>query len=89
MTELPPLVPLAVVAKHFHVNTATVRAWVKQGLIPKDAYIHVGSLYRFNLPKVLEALTRKDIEDDPSKATWGDMSEEGVGVPQLESDDDC
>ena len=88
MTELPPYVPLAVVAKHFHVNTATVRGWVKQGLIPKDAYIHIGSLYRFSLPRVLEALTSKGDGSDTPVATWSDVSAEGADIPQLESDDD-
>jgi hypothetical protein len=55
MTE--PFVPIEDLAKHFTVSISTVRAWVRQGLIPKETYIKVGNTYRFNVSKVVEALT--------------------------------
>jgi predicted site-specific integrase-resolvase len=55
MTE--PFVPIEDLAKHFTVSISTVRAWVRQGLIPKETYIKVGNTYRFSVSKVVEALT--------------------------------
>lgn len=52
-----PFVPIEDLAKHFTVSVSTVRAWVRQGLIPKDTYIKVGATYRFCVSKVVEALT--------------------------------
>jgi hypothetical protein len=61
-----PFVPIEDLAKHFTVSISTVRAWLRQGLIPKDTYIKVGSTYRFNVPKVVEALTAAP-KDEPEK----------------------
>lgn len=52
-----PFVPIEDLAKHFTVSVSTVRAWVRQGLIPKETYIKVGNTYRFSVSKVVEALT--------------------------------
>jgi excisionase family DNA binding protein len=52
-----PFVPIEDLAKYFTVSISTVRAWVRRGLIPKETYIRVGNTYRFNIPKVVEALT--------------------------------
>lgn len=57
MTSETPFVQIEDVAKHFAVSTATVRTWLRNGTIPKDTYIKVGYIYRFDLPKVVEALT--------------------------------
>jgi len=64
MTE--PFVPIEDLAKHFTVSISTVRAWVRQGLIPKETYIKVGNTYRFNVSKVVEALTSAP-KDEPEK----------------------
>jgi excisionase family DNA binding protein len=50
-------VPIEDLAKHFTVSVSTVRAWVRQGYIPKDTYLKVGNTYRFNVSKVVEALS--------------------------------
>lgn len=44
------------VAHHFSVSTATIRQWVRQGIIPKSAYINVGQVYRFRIPEIEAAL---------------------------------
>ena len=82
-----PFVPIADVAEHFKVNQATIRGWLKQGIIPEDTYIHIGSTYRFNLAAITDALTASQSEGgDP--ATWGDISGDEEPVPQLETDED-
>lgn len=64
-----PFVPIEEVAKHFSVGVATVRAWVRQGLIPAETYIKIGNTYRFCVPMIVSALTasnhqrEKDLQD--------------------------
>jgi excisionase family DNA binding protein len=62
-----PFVPIEELAKHFTVSVSTVRAWVRQGYIPKDTYLKIGNTYRFNVSKVVEALssTPKDEPEMP------------------------
>lgn len=57
-----PFVPIEEVAKHFTVSVSTIRAWVRQGHIPKDTYIKVGNTYRFSIDNVATALTRRETE---------------------------
>ena len=52
-----PYVPVEAVAKYFAVSISTVRAWVRQGHIPKSTYIKFGNTYRFNLTAIVEHLT--------------------------------
>tara|TARA_R110000823_G_scaffold182038_1_gene314892 strand:- start:252 stop:500 length:249 start_codon:yes stop_codon:yes gene_type:complete len=52
-----PFVPIEDVAKHFAVSISTIRAWLRQGHIPKNTYVKIGNTYRFKLPAVAEALT--------------------------------
>ena len=61
-----PFVSIEDVAKHLAVSVSTVRNWVRQGDIPKDTYLKVGHVYRFDLAKVVEALTNvpKQLELD-------------------------
>lgn len=54
-----PFVPIEDVAKHFAVSISTIRAWLRQGHIPKHTYVKIGNTYRFKLPAVDEALTTK------------------------------
>ena len=63
-----PFVPIEDLAKHFTVSVSTVRAWVRQGLIPKETYIKVGATYRFNVSRVVDALTStpKDEPQEPA-----------------------
>tara|TARA_R110000824_G_scaffold42280_1_gene124743 strand:+ start:120 stop:380 length:261 start_codon:yes stop_codon:yes gene_type:complete len=50
-------------ARYFAVSISTIRAWVRQGHIPKTTYIKVGSTYRFNKVAVTAALT-SDVEEE-------------------------
>jgi len=63
-----PFVPIEDLAKHFSVSISTIRAWVRQGHIPKDTYIKVGNTYRFAIDNVSTALTKKDA-DKPAPTT--------------------
>jgi excisionase family DNA binding protein len=57
-----PFVPIEDLSKHFSVSVSTIRAWVRQGHIPKNTYIKVGNTYRFSIDDVSVALTKKDAE---------------------------
>lgn len=70
-----PLVPIEDVAKHFTVSISTIRAWLRQGYIPQGAYLKVGNTYRFQLSKVVDALSRLSKDDAPEAPS-----------PQLELD---
>jgi excisionase family DNA binding protein len=59
-----PFVPIEELAKHFTVSVSTVRAWVRQGHIPKHTYLKIGNTYRFNVAKVVEALSNTP-KDEP------------------------
>ena len=48
-----PFVGIEEVAKHFSVAVSTVRAWLKQDLIPS---IKVGKILRFKLSEVEKAM---------------------------------
>jgi excisionase family DNA binding protein len=57
-----PYVAIEDLAKYFAVSVSTVRAWVRQEIIPKDTYIKIGATYRFNVGAVDAALTGKPQE---------------------------
>lgn len=63
-----PLIPIEDVAKHFTVSVSTIRAWLRQGYIPRETYMKLGNTYRFQLSKVVEALTKIKKDDTPEKA---------------------
>lgn len=44
------------VARKLHISLPTVRSWVKAGHIGTQAYIRVGTTYRFNMGAVLQSL---------------------------------
>ena len=69
-----PFVPIEDVAKHFSVGVATVRAWVRQGLIPAETYIKIGNTYRFCIPMIVAALTQGNYrrEEDLSESEQDD-----------------
>lgn len=77
-----PFVPIEELAKHFSVSVSTIRAWLRQGLIPAHTYIKVGNTYRFGVSKVVEALTGPREETKPQV-----QAEEDENAPvQLELD---
>ena len=63
-----PLIPIEDVAKHFTVSVSTIRAWLRQGYIPRGTYMKLGNTYRFQLSKVVEALTKIEKNDTAVKA---------------------
>jgi len=70
-------VPIDDVAEYFSVSTSTIRAWLRQGRIPKRTYIKVGYTYRFCIPEISEALTHRD--DEVSEESHDKISEEVGG----------
>ncbi len=66
MTE--PFVQIEDLAKHFAVSISTIRAWVRQGHIPKSTYIKIGNTYRFNKTAVSDALTKAMQDVDETSA---------------------
>jgi len=72
MTE--PFVQIEDLAKHFAVSISTIRAWVRQGHIPKTTYIKIGNTYRFNKTAVSEALTKamRDVDETPTERVKDD-----------------
>lgn len=69
-----PFVMIEDVANHFSVSVSTVRAWIRQGSIPKDTYIKVGHTYRFHLENVVAALTNapKQMDLELDQETTGE-----------------
>lgn len=56
MSGLTEFVLVETVAEHFKVAPCTIRSWVRSGRIAPWAYIKIGSVYRYNLPRVIESL---------------------------------
>ena len=71
-----PFVPIEELAKHFTVSISTIRAWIRQGAIPKSTYIKVGNTYRFSVDDVADALLG---EDEPQTVA-GDVVAEPAAV---------
>lgn len=70
-TSTSPYVPIEDVAKYFSVSVSTIRAWVRQGYIPKATYIKVGNTYRFHIDAVVEHLTNAVPSEAPVGGTGG------------------
>jgi len=47
------IVPIEGLAKHFSVSVSTVRAWIRQDLVPS---LKIGGVYRFKISEVEQAL---------------------------------
>lgn len=73
MSEAMPdkFVTVEDLAKIFAVSVSTARAWVRTGAIPKHTYIKIGHTYRFNLPRVVEALTEQVESQKQEKVSIG------------------
>ena len=59
MSDIPEVVLIEDVAKHFKVSVSTIRIWVRDGHIAPWSYIKIGNTYRFNLERVAESLMPK------------------------------
>jgi excisionase family DNA binding protein len=55
------------VAKYFAVSVSTVRAWLRQGYIPKDTYLKIGNTYRFKLKDVEASLVKSKSKETKVK----------------------
>jgi excisionase family DNA binding protein len=74
-------VPIEAVAKHFSVSVSTVRAWLRQDLIPS---LKVGGVYRFRLSEVeagLRSLSGGDLVRETADGMLVTTPKEGD--PQL------
>jgi hypothetical protein len=60
-----PFVPIEECAKHFTVSVSTIRAWIRQGFIPKDTYLKIGLTYRFDLSAIIKALSANPDDELP------------------------
>lgn len=40
------------VAKTFKVSVSTIRAWMRQGLLPEGSYLKIAKTYRFDMDKL-------------------------------------
>lgn len=79
-----PFVPIEDVSKHFAVSISTVRAWIRQGLVPA---LKIGGVYRFKLSEVEQAL--RDLSGQTPKALAVATSGEPVQLElDLNPDDD-
>lgn len=88
-----PFVPIEDLSKHFSVSVSTIRAWVRQGHIPKHTYIKVGNTYRFSVDDVSVALTKKDADKLNSNGADTAVTASGLGaigaVTFTDNDDDA
>ena len=79
-----PFVPIEELAKRFTVSVSTVRAWVRQGYIPKDTYLKIGNTYRFNVSKVVLALSTAPKDEPGEPKTEDPVTPETPAPVQLE-----
>jgi hypothetical protein len=79
-----PFVPIEDLAKHFTVSVSTVRAWVRQGHIPKDTYLKIGNTYRFNVSKVVDALSNTPKDEPEVLKTEASVTTTAPAPVQLE-----
>tara|TARA_R110000796_G_scaffold41212_1_gene102037 strand:+ start:695 stop:934 length:240 start_codon:yes stop_codon:yes gene_type:complete len=63
VSEAEQYVPIEKVAKHFSVSVSTIRAWIRQGKLPKHTFMKLGTTYRFKLSAVESALVGGDNPD--------------------------
>jgi|TARA_R110000824_G_scaffold38181_1_gene116934 hypothetical protein len=85
-------------AKEFSVSIATIRLWVKNGHIPRNAYLKAGNTYRFCIDLVYRALledpdaplsqvpewTKGETEEYQQDREYGG----GTGIHALDTDED-
>jgi excisionase family DNA binding protein len=74
-------VPIEDVAKHFAVSVSTVRAWIRQNLIPS---LKLGGVYRFKLSEVEKALRELSGGELVKEEADGSLTvRQPVGAPQM------
>jgi excisionase family DNA binding protein len=60
-----PLVPIEELSKHFSVSVSTIRKWLRDGHIPNNTYIKVGTTYRFSIEDTAAALAAMHQDSEP------------------------
>lgn len=78
-------------AEHFAVSVSTIRGWVRQRIIPDNAYFKVGNTYRFRLAEIEQALLENpSYNKEPSPQMELDLdvpeNDEGIEASTLEDD---
>ena len=68
MSEEREFVGLRNVADHFKVSESTIRAWIRNGSIPKNTYIKVGKTFRFELNLISDALLGGEPKSKPRES---------------------
>lgn len=63
-------VPIEDVAKHFAVSVSTVRAWLRQDLVPA---LKIGGVYRFKLSEVEQTLRKLNGGEVPKENKDGSI----------------
>ena len=80
-----PLQPIEELAKQLTVSVSSVRVWLRSGYIPSETYIKVNNTYRFDVPKVIEALKQQPKTETETETVEEPTPQEKVPV-QLELD---
>jgi len=68
-------------AEEFAVSIATIRLWVKNGHIPRNAYLKAGNTYRFCIDLAYQSLLEEDKSSEPQWAV-APMSTGDEGVQE-------
>lgn len=75
------------VARKLHISLPTVRSWVKAGHIGTQAYIRVGTTYRFNMGAVLQSLHgAASEEEEPENEVPTEEPEDNTPENNLDED---
>ena len=75
MSEIEAYVGSPRMAKILSVSTKTLKAWVKDGVIPVDAYIYVAGTYRF-LPSATLASLHNATKRQQPQTNDGQITEQ-------------
>lgn len=70
--SIGPFASSETLGEYLDMSVHTIRQWVKDGKIPRNAYIKVGNTYRFHVGAVQDALInfdkRKELTDEEREA---------------------
>ena len=66
MSDLEGYMNMKDLAEHLTVSVSTIRAWMRNKVIPKDTYISLGTTYRFKASAVTDALMNYNLEKEES-----------------------
>lgn len=70
MSDFEIYKPIDDLAEVLQVKPQTLRAWIRQGIIPRNTYIKAANTYRFNIPQVIGALRAgEELEEHVDEVT--------------------